>query len=543
MPRKLFSAVRRVLRVVGRNIAVIGFVSLAAAGVVYTLVEGNEPLLGLDLQGGASVVLEPTRAADQEELDVAVEIIRNRVDGLGVAEPEISTQGDNILVQLPGVDDQKRAIELVGQTAELRFRPVLEVISENRYQTALAAISESADAGDADAGEPEGAAAEAAGESDEPEEEDDAVNPVIREVLDRFALTGERTDVGAVPADTEVVLAYFGDESIDIDDARYRLGPAAVTGDSLEGAASRYAVGEGWHTRLIFKPGADGIDGFNELSRKCFDQLPECPTKQVAIEIDNEVVSSPLIQSDNTGAFAPFDRSTVNITGRFTENEAKELAVVLSYGALPIELEAQQSRIVSASLGTDALEAGVIAGAIGLALVSLYLLAYYRLMGLVAISSLALSGAMLWTIIAWLGESQGLALTLAGVTGLIVAIGVSVDSNIVYFEHLKEDVRSGRTIRSATARAFKAAFSTIVKADVASLIAAAVLYLLTVGQVRGFAFYLGLATILDLVATYFFMGPLLNLMARNRGMRHHSGSFGIPVPTEGSPAAGKAAAS
>ena len=161
---------------------------------------------------------------------------------------------------------------------------------------------------------------------------------------------------------------------------------------------------------------------------------------------------------------------------------------------------------------------------------SLYLLVYYRLLGLVAIASLGLSGAMLWTIIAWLGESQGLALTLAGVTGLIVAIGVSVDSNVVYFEHLREDVRSGRTLRSAVDRAFPVAFSTIVKADLASLIAAAVLYFLTVGQVRGFALYLGLATILDLVATYFFMGPIIGIISRHSGLYDNPSRFGIPVP-------------
>ncbi|MDE0655413.1 MAG: MMPL family transporter, partial [Acidimicrobiaceae bacterium] len=190
-------------------------------------------------------------------------------------------------------------------------------------------------------------------------------------------------------------------------------------------------------------------------------------------------------------------------------------------------------QIVSASLGTDALSAGVLAGLIGLGLVSVYLLTYYRLLGLVAMASLGLSGAMLWAIIAWLGETQGLALTLAGVTGLIVAIGVSVDSNIVYFEHLKEDVRSGRTLRSAVDRAFPVAFSTIVKADFASLIAAAVLYFLTVGQVRGFALYLGLATILDLVATYFFMGPLIGLMSRGSGLYSHPGRFGIPAKMAG----------
>lgn len=516
-----------------RLIYVIGIVVVAVSGVVYTVAAGNEPLLGLDLQGGASVVLEPTRVAEPEELDVAVEIIRNRVDGLGVAEPEISTQGSNILVQLPGINDQQRALDLVGQTAELRFRPALEGLAEETYQSAVATalgldgLLEEAPAAD------DAAASDDASEDDAAAEADDAAAAEqaaqleaaarAQQLVDRFALS-----TGEVPSDAEVVLAQYDDERNIV--ARYRLGPTAVAGDGLESAAAQYAAaaGLGWHVAPVFKPGSEGIDQFNWVGARCHGRDPSCPTGQVAIELDNEVVSAPAVQSDSA-VFQPFERSTITISGGFTEDEARDLAVALDYGALPVELEAQQSQIVSASLGTDALSAGVLAGIIGLVLVSLYLLVYYRLLGLVAIASLGLSGALLWTIIAWLGESQGLALTLAGVTGLIVAIGVSVDSNVVYFEHLKEDVRSGRTVRSAVDRAFPVAFSTIVKADFASLIAAGVLYWLTSGPVRGFALYLGLATILDLVATYFFMGPVIGLLARASGLYEHPGRFGIPV--------------
>lgn len=480
----------------------IGIVALAGAGVGYTLWSGNEPLLGLDLQGGASVVLEPTRPASDEDLDKAVEIIRNRVDGLGVVEPEISTQGGNILVQLPGVQDQQRAIDLVGQTAELRFRPVLAAIDESTYQAAVAA---GVGGNGEDGGDSEAAA----------------------DIEAQFALTAD------APADSLAVLAQYDDERNV--SARYLLGPTGVTGDGLESAESLFDALTGWYVAPVFKSGATGIDLFNGMSQICFWRDESCPTQRVAIEMDNEVVSAPFIQSDAT-AFTPFERDRITITGSFTQTEAEDLALVLDYGALPVELEAQQSRIVSASLGTDALDAGVVAGIIGLIGVSLYLLFYYRLLGLIAIMSLAVSGALLWTIISWLGESRGLALTLAGVTGLIVAIGVSVDSNVVYFEHLKEDVRSGRTVRSAVDRAFPIAFSTIVKADVASLIAAAVLYFLTVGQVRGFALYLGVATILDLVATYFFMGPAIRILAHASGPNANPARFGIPRSFAAEPA-------
>jgi preprotein translocase subunit SecD len=202
---------------------------------------------------------------------------------------------------------------------------------------------------------------------------------------------------------------------------------------------------------------------------------------------------------------------------------------VLRFGALPVQLETLTTQTVSATLGRDALEAGIVAGIVGLAIVALYMIAYYRLLGLVAMISLSVSFGLLWSIVSWLGATQGLALTLAGVTGLIVAIGVSVDSNIVYFENVKEDVREGRPVRSSVERSFKSAFSTIVKADVTTLIGAGLLYWLTIGPVRGFAFYLGLATILDLIVSYFLMRPLVVWLGRVRRFQGRPGWLGIPV--------------
>lgn len=470
---------------------VVGIVAFALAGIAYTLATGNEPLLGLDLQGGASVVLEPTEPASDDALDKAVEIIRDRVDGLGVAEPEISTQGGNILVQLPGVDDQQRALDLVGQTAELRFRPVEESLPLQ--------VLDGLD--DVEQGD------------DESDEEFAARQAENETLLAEWQLTPEPS------ADEPAVLDYVDGEVRE----RLRLGVAPLTGEALQTGNALFVPAQGWIVDIEFRSGSPGIDDFNVLAGTCFALGPECETQRIAIEIDGIVESAPNV---NAAAFA---RDAISISGSFTEDEARDLALVLRFGALPVELEAQESRVVSSTLGDDALDAGVTAGLIGLALVSIYLVAYYRLLGLVAILSLAISGALLWTIIAWLGESQGLALTLAGVTGLIVSVGVSVDSNVVYFEHLKEDVRGGRTLRSAVDRAFPIAYSTIVKADVASLIAAVVLYYLTVGQVRGFALYLGLATVLDLVATYFFMGPAIRLLAARSGLYAHPTRFGIPA--------------
>ncbi|NCG36041.1 MAG: protein translocase subunit SecD [Actinobacteria bacterium] len=487
---------------------VVLIVLLSVGGMIYTIAAGNEPFLGLDLQGGASVVLEPAVPEDgteinDETLDQAVEIIRNRVDGLGVREPEVTRQGDTILVQIPGVEDEARAIDLVGQTAELRFRPVLAdgILGSPFSEASLASCS---NAGELLTAEPTPDAA-----ADECMIGTDKRKAGITYLL------------GPAPE----LLQQDGD------------GVARLNGEALETASALFQVPE-WIVSITFRAGSPGIDDFNNLAGMCASGSGECPPTgfdqntgravgRLAIEIDGVVESAPNVGTSN------FSRDAIVVSGgNMQEDEAKDLALVLRFGALPLELIPQESRIVSSTLGEDALDSGVIAAIIGLALVSLYLVAYYRLLGIIAILSLAISGSLLWTIIAWRGETQGLALTLAGVTGLIVSIGVSVDSNVVYFEHLKEDVRNDRSLRSAVERAFPIAYSTIVKANVASLIAAAVLYFLTVGQVKGFALFLGLATVLDLVATYFFMGPAIRLLAARDGVEDKPSRFGIPNPAE-----------
>jgi preprotein translocase subunit SecD len=248
---------------------------------------------------------------------------------------------------------------------------------------------------------------------------------------------------------------------------------------------------------------------FNEIAGICFAGGPECPTKQVAIVLDGIVRSAPTVQEANfTG--------TVQITGQFTEREAKDLALVLKFGALPIELTPQSTQTVSATLGKDSLRAGLIAGLLGLGLVMLYMVLYYRALGIVVVLGLGVSGALLWSFVSYLGETTGLALTLAGAVGIIISVGVTVDSYVVYFERLKDEIRSGKSIRSSVDRGFARAYRTIFAADVSSLIGAGLLYFLTVGSVRGFAFFLGISAVLDLVVAWFFTRPLVALLGRNR---------------------------
>jgi len=465
-------------------VSLIFIVVLAVGGIGWTFAADNEPLLGLDLQGGVSVVLEPTEDVDDDAISQAISIIRQRVDGIGVAEPEITRQDDAIVVQLPGIADRDQALELVGQTAELRFRPVLQLLPAGL----------------------DGLETPTETEGEEPPEG-----------LDELELTPAEDDVVEEP----VTLAQYDDDDTEI--GRYRLGPAEATGEILSGASAQLqGVGQ-WAVAVEVR--GDSIDEFNAIAAECFNGAPTCPTRQLAIVLDGRVVSAPSINAP------AFNADEISISGDFSEGEAKDLALVLRYGSLPVELEAQQTQSISASIGQDALDAGVTAGLIGLGLVTIYMLVYYRLLGLVAMLSLTVSAALLWTMIAWLGTNQGLALTLAGVTGIILSIGVAVDSNVVFYEHLKEEVAGGRSLRAAVDGSFATAFSTIVKADVASLIGAAILYWLTVGPVRGFALFLGLSTLLDLVASYFFMRPLTVLLVKSKRLQHRPRVFGMPTPT------------
>jgi protein-export membrane protein SecD len=415
-------------------ILVVVFTAASLAGV---LSAGWSPVLGVQLQGGVEVVLRPAHEVSDEQFERAIEIIRNRVDAIGVAEPDITRQGTQVVIQLPGVKDKQRAVDLIGQTAELRFRPVLQMFDPT-----------------------------------DPDQLDVLTPPQEDDVSATVALLGSTGQTGFV------------------------LGPAALTGEVIEEAAATFQ-GQ-WIVNV----------SFNDEGAALFDQMAVANYgRQVAIVLDGVVESAPTINAEE------FNGQAV-ISGSFDEAEAKNLALVLTFGALPVEFERDDVRTVSATLGEGTLRAGIIAGLVGLALVGAYMLLYYRLLGLVAICSLATSGAILWSIVAWLGESRGLALTLAGATGIIVSIGVQVDSNIVYYERIKEEVRRGRAVRSAADGSFRAAFSTIIWADLASLISAGVLYQLTTGTVRGFALYLGITTLIDLAVSYFFMRPLVILVAR-----------------------------
>jgi preprotein translocase subunit SecD len=494
------------------------FIVLAAIGaLVAVLTSRTTPQLGLDLQGGVSVVLQPTEEVSGDSLDQTIEIIRDRVDALGVAEPEIARQGDAVVVQLPGVENQQRALELVGDTAELRFRPVISVLpgaiedllSSTTTSTAPADGGPTStvvvgDTSTTGAVEGQSAAAAATPFQEDPAATTTAAPPTTTTPTTGFELTPREED----QPDQPVVLAER-DEDGDVVNT-YQLGPTAATGEIVADAAAELDPSGQWTVRLEIK-GGEGIASFNAIAGQCNARAAGvCPSGQLAIVLDSNVVSAPTISQPS------YQRDEIQISGNFTEGEAKDLALVLRYGSLPVNLEPQTVQTVSATLGEDSLQAGLAAGLLGLALVCLYILVYYRALGLVVVLGLAVWSALNYSIISWLGETQGLALSLAGVTGLVVSVGVTVDSYVVYFERLKDEVAAGRTLRTSTERAFRRSWRTILAANLSSLIGATLLYSLTVGPVRGFAFFLGLATLLDIVVAWFFIRPMVALLARSR---------------------------
>jgi len=490
-----------------------GFLAVVVVLVGFTLVQGNTPLLGLDLQGGISVVLEPVGKVKPGSLDVAVDIIRSRVDSLGVAEPEISRQGNNIVVDLPGVANRDKARRLVGQTAELRFRPVLGILGPEDAASTTTTTTPGKETTTTT-----GADGSTTTTTTVPADE-----AAIRAAIAGCDLTtlSNLPSGQKVPTSTRVedqrdscVVLPLRATSDNENPGRLLLGPTALTGKDVDKARSRFNN----EYLVLMTLTSDGLQKFNDLAAKSYGK--SSPTDQVAIVLDGVVQSNPAFQSPT------FD-GDVSITGNFSATEASDLAKLINYGSLPVQLQELTVQNVSPTLGKDQLRAGIIAGIVGLVLVSIYMVVYYRILGLVVITGILISGALLLVVVTsfvgeavlgFLGGSGRPVLTLAGVTGLIVSIGVTVDSYVVYFERLKDEVRSGRTVRTSADRGFTRSFRTIVAADLVSFLGAAILFLVAVGSVKGFAFFLGLSTILDLIVAYLFMHPLVSLMSRRTGL-------------------------
>ena len=490
--------------------SLIGIVLVAAVAVGLTVGSGDRPSLGLDLQGGASITLQPEGDYDALALDVAVEIIRSRVDAIGVAEPEIIRQGDTVVVNLPGVKDQQRALDIVGRTGALQLRPVLQTGSlDTSGTTSTTSVPDVSTTSVPDEGGP--------GESrgrrpmvDTTVPTETSVPTATTDTTDTTDTTvaAEATAVDAVasepPAGSEVLLGRDG--------LAYLVGPVAATGLVFENNASATIQGSNWSVVVQLRGGAEGEDVWNALTTRCFGRDSTCPTAQVAIVLDGEVISAPVVQE------AVFSGGEVQITGDFTEADARDLAKILEFGAVPVKFAVSQVQTVSPTLGSDSLRAAIISGLVGMGLVFLLMLAYYRFVAIIVFLGISVSIGIQFSVITYLSKTNGLALSLSGIAGIIVSIGIAVDSYIVFFERLKDELASGRTLRNSAQRSFEGAWRTVLAADTVSFLAAAVLWWLTVGSVRGFAFFLGLATLADVMIVWFFTRPAMLLLARSKFM-------------------------
>lgn len=454
----------------------IGWGSMAAM-----LAVGWAPKLGLDLQGGFAVTLVAPEGTDSDTLDTAAEIMRRRVENLGgVQEPEIAVVGDRaIVVQLPGVTDRERALQAVGTTGELSFRPVY---GESVGSPAIA---------DPDGEHPPG------------------LDPAT----------------GLTQLDDVTMDAYLADQDgLFV----YSVGPAFLTGSDISGAQvqfSQSSVAGEWVVVPEFT--SEGGDKFTEATKVLAGYPAGDPRRQLAIVVDGVVFSAPAVATD-VSPTTGLDPDSVVITVGVSENaqeEAENLAAILRYGALPTTFERERVESISATLGSDSLQAGLLAGLLGLLLVSAYMIFYYRSLGLIFVVGLTVFGSYVVALITLLGETQGTTLTLAGVTGVIVSLGIAADSYIVYFERIKEEARKGRGIRPSITHAFKSAYRTNLIGDSVTLLGAVLLYLLAIGQVKGFALTLGLATLVDIGVLYFFTQPATYLMGR--GPLGDGGSFSI----------------
>ncbi|MFG3090551.1 protein translocase subunit SecD [Streptomyces antibioticus] len=535
----------------GRSLALILIAIVGLTGGMFA--SGHTtPRLGIDLAGGTSITLEAKAdqgsAINKANMDTAVEIMNRRVNGLGVSEAEVQTQGDrNIIVNIPKGTNSEEARAQVGTTAKLYFRPVLaQEATGEATPTPSESASGSSSASPSASPSATGSTGEKATSSTSPSAsatsqgravtdalKDDATpSPSASGDSKASATPSASASGGAVSADDAALQAKFaaldcskqsvrakagegvkpGDATVACGEIngvwyKYLLGPAAVDGTEVKKASAVFdtQTAAGWQVTMDFN--SKGAKKFADITGQLAQNSQ--PQNEFGIVLDGEVVSSPYVSTAITGG-------TAQISGSFTQDEAQNLANMLSYGALPLSFKEQSVTTVTAALGGDQLHAGLLAGAIGLALVIIYLVAYYRGLSLIAIASLLVSAALTYVLMSLLGPAIGFALNLPAVCGAIVAIGITADSFIVYFERVRDEIREGRTLRPAVERAWPRARRTILVSDFVSFLAAAVLFVVTVGKVQGFAFTLGLTTVLDVVVVFFFTKPLMTLIARRK---------------------------
>ena len=478
-----------------------GIAAFFAALLIWGTVSGQPgaslaPELALDLQGGTSIILTPTIAdgseASVEQLNQAATIIRQRVDGSGVGEATVTIQGEqNIVVQIPGIPDPT-TLQLIKASALLEFRPVITVTSNTPSSESpvvdFSALNDTPATAPVNASDPAW------------------ITERVQAQFEALDCSQEYRQPGQVDDPTKPLVTC--DES---QFSKYVLGPVEVAGlnisDAFSGTITTQtgASTNDWAVNLEFD--AVGTEAFSTVTSRLFGS--PSPQNQFAITLDGVVITAPAAQAVITNGRA-------QITGNFTQESATVLADQLKYGALPIGFEVQSQENISATLGDESLRSGLIAGLIGMIFVMIYMTIQYRGLATVVLGSLIIVALLVYLFVAFLSWRQGYRLSLAGVAGLIVSIGVAADSFIVYFERVRDELREGKTLEIAVEAGWKRAYRTILVSDAVSFTAAVTLYLLTSSSVRGFAFTLGLTTIIDLLVVVLFTHPMMQILARTK---------------------------
>lgn len=524
--------------------------------LVWTFWPGTQhtPRLGLDLQGGTQVTLLPQAAEGQsgtitsEQLDQAVGIIRQRVDGLGVAESEVTVQGSGdsaaIIVTVPGSVPQDRLVELVGRTAQLAFRAVEAIADPQGVDPNAPVPTESASASatpkptpTATDASPSPSATQSVAESPSASATP-SPSPTATVTQPKIPVQAEQNDESfqeralrldctlpenraGTPDLQDLWLATCDRDGV----AKYLLQPAFIKGTEVTNATAQLdPQTNSWSVSLTFN--AEASKKLADISAEIYQKDP--PQNQFAIVLDAVVYSAPQF-------LEPIGGGQAQITGDFTVQEATDLANVLKFGSLPVSLEVGQINSITPTVGAEYLHAGLLAGALGLLLVALYLVGYYRALGLVAVASLLVAALISYCAFVIFGRQVGFTLTLAGVAGAIVAIGITADSFIVYFERIRDEVRDGRTLRVAADVGWLRARRTLLAADFVSLLGAIVLYVLSIGSVRGFAFALGLTTVVDVLVAFTFTRPIVALLAGTRFFQSGHSMSGVSPDRLGIP--------
>jgi preprotein translocase subunit SecD len=549
-------------------VSVAAIISVAIVVLGLNLGFGNAPALGLDLQGGLSVILAPTKGATGDDLLVIRDLIRDELERRGIAEPDVRVEGPNIIVDLPGVRDQRDALDAVDVAGIVTLRPVFQCVAGPAPGASTTTTPGSGPPGSTTPGSTPGStpatasggstagtaptattAPAASPTSGPPATPSGFANPRPEQAAppttepspattSRPTTTGRRgptttttpgattttapgstttppTSTPTTPPQTEVLPMLGGGQCV--------VGPSGGTGEVFGRGSARADLDpqSGWVVQTTLTD--SGKDAWNALAFECNQGLETCPSRQLAIVLDNVIQSAPVVQQPNFP-------DNVQITGMDSEGEARSLARVLNRGAFPVNVEAQTVQTVSPTLGQDSLRASVIAGMVGVVLVLLLLIVFYRRLTVLIMAGMVVWGMLIYSAAAIISQTTNYALTLAGVTGIIVSIGVTVDSYVVYFERLKDEVRHGRTIKNSANRAFRASWRTIVAADLVSILAATVLFVLSVGSVRGFALYLGITTVCDLIVFFCFTRPAVALLAAT-GRLDRRDTFGLGVST------------